>query len=501
MARESAAHVFWSDMRGRSPAFSAAPVADVCCGGCHRGGFPGFRLRCGPCIRRKATGLRSITRIHLDGALYWLNLGAWAAPANPSYEAIGFPSAGFDLVPNGGGQNAGVTGGVQAGYNYQIGSVVPGVEADFDYLRQLPWGGTFAAPPVYEPYGTGSYSLSGGCSSYAGSLRGHLGYAFDRVLVYGTGGIAFGGNRNPGSVILNPIAPGHVFAAGASSSARTKYVFGAGVEHALSDHWLARAEYLYDNLGQIDQFFLNGAGQIYGSTQFNQNHIFRLGLDYKFDNGTAAAGPPPAPSGEAPPAMAEDYSAHGQITFVPQGYPGFPAAYSGPQSLPPHANVAETLAVDAYLGLVYGKARPFISIPRSTKVSALATPSASRDFRTHCLHKVGASQPYERNQRYFLRQFIGLGGETEEIDGGPNQLAGPVDLNRLTFTVGKYSVVDIFDDNKYAHDPVSTFLSKPHALRRPIHAVAVTSPSRPRQKFGYLEMCPALRPMFAAATL
>ena len=54
---------------------------------------------------------------------------------------------------------------------------------------------------------------------------------------------------------------------------------------------------------------------------------------------------------------------------------------------------------------------------------------------------------------------IGLGGETEKIDGGPYQLAGAVNSNRLTFTVGKYSVIDIFDDNKYAHDPINTFLN------------------------------------------
>ena len=89
------------------------------------------------------------------------NVGAWFAPTNPSYEAIGFPSAGFGLVPNGGGQNEGATGGFQAGYNYQIGSFVPGLEMDFDYLGNCR-GGTFAAPPAYAPFGVGTYSLSGG---------------------------------------------------------------------------------------------------------------------------------------------------------------------------------------------------------------------------------------------------------------------------------------------------------------------------------------------------
>ena len=72
---------------------------------------------------------------------------------------------------------------------------------------------------------------------------------------------------------------------------------------------------------------------------------------------------------------------------------------------------------------------------------------------------MGKSEPYVRDHRYFLRQTIGLGGGTEQIEGGADQLAGPVDTNRLTFTVGKYSVIDIFDDNQYAHDPTNTFLN------------------------------------------
>jgi opacity protein-like surface antigen len=99
------------------------------------------------------------------------NAGAWFAPANPSYEAIGFPSAGFDLVPNGGGENAGFTGGFQAGYNYQIGSLVPGFETDFNFLGNCRKD-TFAAPPAYAPLGIGSYTLSGGCSYYSGTMRG-----------------------------------------------------------------------------------------------------------------------------------------------------------------------------------------------------------------------------------------------------------------------------------------------------------------------------------------
>jgi high affinity Mn2+ porin len=235
---------------------------------------------------------------------------------------------------------------------------VPGFETDFDYLSNCR-NGTFAPPPAYAPFGIGSYSFGGDCSYYFVTLRACLGYAFDRVLLYGTAGIVYGGNRDPGSVNLIPAAPGNYFAAGASRSARTKYAFGAGFEYALTDHWFARAEYLYVNLSRIDQLFLNGAGQGYTSSQFNQNHIFRIGLDYKFDDGVSDAEPKTAGSGEAASA-AEQTSAHGQVTWIPQGYPSFPALYSGPESLPAHSAVEATLSATAFLGLGLWRAAIYV---------------------------------------------------------------------------------------------------------------------------------------------
>ncbi len=78
------------------------------------------------------------------------------------------------------------------------------------------------------------------------------------------------------------------------------------------------------------------------------------------------------------------------MTWVPQGYPSFRAAYSGPESLAPQAHVEAALA-----------------------------------FPSIFAFKAGKSEPYICEQRYFLRQTIGLGGGTEQIEGGANQLAGP----------------------------------------------------------------------------
>lgn len=384
------------------------------------------------------------------------NIGGALTPGNSTYQSIGFPSSDFDLFASNGPKGS-FTGGFQAGYNYQIGPFVPGLETDFNYLSNCR-GGTFGASPAYAPLGIESFSLSGGCSQYFGTLRGRLGYAFDRVLLYATAGVAYGGNRDPGSITLGPSGPRGFFYAGASHSARTKYAFGAGVEYALSDHWFARAEYQYVDLGRIDQFFDNSAAQTYATSQFNRNQIFRLGLNYKWD----PPGAEPAPAGAiepAAPATSEPYSVHGQVTFAPQYHPGFPAAYSGANSLPPHNEIKENFAATAFLGLALWDGAALYITPEIDQGFGVGNTFGVAGFPSALAYKVGKSEPYVRMQRYFLRETFGLGGGTEGVDAGADQLAGHVDSNRVTVTAGKYSVVDIFDDNKYAHDPTGTFLN------------------------------------------
>jgi high affinity Mn2+ porin len=74
-------------------------------------------------------------------------------------------------------------------------------------------------------------------------------------------------------------------------------------------------------------------------------------------------------------------------------------------------------------------------------------------------YKVGETDPYYRMARAFFRQTIDLGGETQKVDPDLNQLGGSQTANRVVITVGKYSVVDIFDTNKYAHDPRGDFMN------------------------------------------
>lgn len=74
-------------------------------------------------------------------------------------------------------------------------------------------------------------------SDWLGTVRGRAGYAWDRVLFYGTGGVAFGN--------LQAAAGALPF----SSSTQIGWTAGAGVEVALSPNWTAKVEYLYVDLG------------------------------------------------------------------------------------------------------------------------------------------------------------------------------------------------------------------------------------------------------------
>jgi high affinity Mn2+ porin len=89
----------------------------------------------------------------------------------------------------------------------------------------------------------------------------------------------------------------------------------------------------------------------------------------------------------------------------------------------------------------------------------LATTHGVAGFTSAEAYKLGFDYPYARVQRYFVRQTIDLGGEKEKVDADINQFAGTQTANRMVFTVGRFSAVDIFDTNKYANNPKTDFLN------------------------------------------
>ena len=153
------------------------------------------------------------------------------------------------------------------------------------------------------------------------------------------------------------------------------------------------------------------------------------------------------------------WNLHVQANNVTQWHPSFRAPYSGTNSLQPGSASAETTDATLYLGLRPWRGGEFYLNPELEQGFGLSNTVGVAGFPNAEVNKVGSDQPYVRLQRAFLRQVIDLGGSVETVEDDANQLAGTRSSDNLTITVGKFSVVDIFDANRYAHDPQTDFLN------------------------------------------
>jgi outer membrane immunogenic protein len=195
--------------------------------------------------------------------------GYYPPPPPPVYVPL-YVWTGFYVGVNGGGgfgsSNWDSTGsrdvsgwlaGATAGYNYQIGQTVLGVEGDIDWTNIN---------------GSTTNSCPGGCetsNTWLATLRGRLGFAADRFMPYITGGAAFGNIRAQ--------APGLAF----TSTENAGWTIGAGLEATLAPHWTAKVEYLYVDLGSFNCGLNCGSGIATDNVSLHTN-ILRAGVNYRF---------------------------------------------------------------------------------------------------------------------------------------------------------------------------------------------------------------------------
>jgi high affinity Mn2+ porin len=181
--------------------------------------------------------------------------------------------------------------------------------------------------------------------------------------------------------------------------------------------------------------------------------------------GAQMVGPTPQPQGipvtpeQAEQVEQENWAIHGQATNVWLLQPAFRSPYRGTQSLRAGANGRETVDVTVYAGIRPWPGAEIWINPEVDQGFGLSDTFGVAGYVSGEAYKVGKAQPYVLVQRGFLRQTIDLGGETEKLGPDLNQLGGTQTANRLVFTIGKYSVVDIFDTNKYAHDARNDFFN------------------------------------------
>ncbi len=170
-------------------------------------------------------------------------------------------------------------GGGQIGYNVQRGNIVFGAEADFQGA-DISGSKSLVVPPQPNSYGIPPQYTLGTKSTldWFGTVRGRLGYSFDRTLVYATGGLAYGHISDTASCSPFPGAYPCAIGYGTHQTNATGYVVGGGVEHKLNPAWSVKAEYQYLNLGQ-DSFFAKQTNEDYAVS------TVRLGLNYHIGGG------------------------------------------------------------------------------------------------------------------------------------------------------------------------------------------------------------------------
>lgn len=180
----------------------------------------------------------------------------------------GYSSATMSETPSDGSGSGSATmpggiGGAQIGYNYQIGGVVFGFEADFD--------GSMATKSITAGSVSGTNQIP-----WFATLRGRIGYAFDRVLVYATAGGA-------ATQVLSTVNVGGLGSASTSNTAGA-WTSGGGLEMALTNNLSARVEYLYLDTGDFPVAQVGAAPPPPSVTVTGhvQDNLVRAGLDYRF---------------------------------------------------------------------------------------------------------------------------------------------------------------------------------------------------------------------------
>jgi outer membrane immunogenic protein len=183
----------------------------------------------------------------------------------------------------------GVIGGVQAGYNWQAGKFVVGVEAD---IQGSDVNGNVSVNPIIQnnntPFPGAGFLASHQRLDWFGTARLRAGFTpVDRLLLYVTGGVAYGDVDYSAQTDFRPVGTEQYPAA--FSRTKVGWTAGGGAEWAFAQNWSAKVEYLYMDLGS-ESTIANPVPPLppfqVGYSWKTQEQIVRVGVNYKFGFGT-----------------------------------------------------------------------------------------------------------------------------------------------------------------------------------------------------------------------
>ena len=204
----------------------------------------------------------------------------------------------------------GIIGGGQIGYNVQTGRWVFGLELDWQASGEK-GGATRSAAfdvvegdcPIFCTFAQGTATTQYEAKIlWFGTARGRVGYAADGLLLYGTGGLAYGRVKVTGTNTVTGVVTECIFVGGCDtnpfaaatafdrSKVKIGWTLGAGIEGAFAHlrNWTWKFEYLYLDLGSLDASAVTPFGTV-GTTHTRfTDHVVRLGLNVRLDGPVVA---------------------------------------------------------------------------------------------------------------------------------------------------------------------------------------------------------------------
>ncbi len=155
----------------------------------------------------------------------------------------------------------------------------------------------------------------------------------------------------------------------------------------------------------------------------------------------------------------ESWNAHFQSTYIRQVQPAFHSPYEGPHSLRGDPGASYSLTATASLGLRLGEGTELYVDPEAVQGVPLSGLGGLAAFPNGELAKTSGKDLKLYRARLFVRQTFELGGDAVPVDSDANQLKSTYQSRRIVVTAGNVSVLDMFDDSTYAHDPRTQFMN------------------------------------------
>jgi outer membrane immunogenic protein len=172
----------------------------------------------------------------------------------------------------------GPLGGLQAGYNYQMGWVVAGVEAQFSWADLKGRGPCLAL-------------VGGGCDTkvdWLGTAAFRLGGTVDHALLYVKAGAAWAHDKHTANDVRNTVA-----LSSSVTDTRWGWMLGGGVEYAFTANWSGKIEYNYMDLGTQRYHFAfafpGGGTNIFDTDITQRLHVIKIGVNYRFGGPVVAS--------------------------------------------------------------------------------------------------------------------------------------------------------------------------------------------------------------------